>query len=233
MSFVDLRFLIFLPTVLVLHYLLPERFRWLLLLIASYLFYMAWKPEYALLLLLITTIDFIAGMQMENSKSTHVRRVWLWVSLAGNLGILFVFKYFNFVFDSLQSFLQAMHYSQELPVLSLLLPIGISFHVFQSISYSIEVYRGRFPATRHFGKFALYVSFFPQLVAGPIERPSHLLKQIIDGPRATLYGARHGAKLIAWGFSDYGSWGFRRYYSGFVGYPLSIGHHGGRGRRGR
>jgi alginate O-acetyltransferase complex protein AlgI len=200
MSFVDFRFLAFLPIVMGIHYLLPQRFRWALLLVASYVFYMAWKPEYGLLLLLITTIDFVAGIQMGKERSARERRAWLCLSLAGNLGILFTFKYFNFAFGSLQSLLRAFGNHAALPALSLLLPIGISFHVFQSVSYTIEVYLRRVEPTRHFGKFALYVSFFPQLVAGPIERPTHLLRQINEGRSFVLDDARNGAKLIVWGF---------------------------------
>jgi alginate O-acetyltransferase complex protein AlgI len=200
MSFVDIRFLVFLPVVWILHFLLPKRLRWVLLLIASYIFYMAWKPIYGLLLFCITALDYVAALGIARSTTQHERRAWLGLSLAGNLGILFTFKYFNFLVGSFVTALHALGTGIDAPLLSLLLPIGISFHVFQSISYTIDVYLGRAEATRHFGKFALYVSFFPQLVAGPIERPGGLLAQILAEPSFRLDRARSGALLILWGF---------------------------------
>jgi alginate O-acetyltransferase complex protein AlgI len=200
MSFVDIRFLVFLPVVFVLHYAMPERFRWLLLLIASYIFYAAWKPEYTVLLFAITVLDFVAGINIAATENKHMRRVWLGASLIGNLGILFVFKYFNFAFASIEAFLAALKLGANVPFLTLVLPIGISFHVFQSISYTVDVYKKKVAPTRHLGKFALFVSFFPQLVAGPIERPTHLLQQILRGGEFELDAARNGMKLIAWGY---------------------------------
>lgn len=200
MSFVDVRFLFFFPTVVALYILLPHRFRWVLLLLASYLFYMAYKPEYTLLLLAITIIDFVAGLAMGKDTNPSHRRLYLILSLVANLGILFVFKYFDFVVTSLAQVLHTFGTSAPLPTLHLLIPLGISFHIFQSMSYTIEVYKKRFEPVRHFGKFALYVSFFPQLAAGPIERPQGLLKQIMEDHSFDIYKARSGIKLMAWGF---------------------------------
>lgn len=200
MSFVDIRFLIFFPTVLVLHILTPPRFRWILLLIASYLFYMAWKPSYGLLLLGITVIDYVAGLLIARSTKSTQRKIFLIISLAANLGILFFFKYFNFFFDTLGQATHALGLAASFPLLSILVPIGISFHVFQSMSYTIDVYTGKAQPVRHFGKFALYVSFFPQLVAGPIERPSGLLQQFFEDRPFSLEKAQRGALLMLWGF---------------------------------
>ena len=200
MSFIDWRFLLFLPTVFALHYLIAERYRWLLLLVASYVFYMAWKPEYGLILFAITCVDYVSGLMMGLVQGEKRRRVWLLFSLISNLGILFYFKYFNFVFGSIQALLRALGAGIELPVVEVLLPIGISFHVFQSISYTIDVYMRRVDPVRHFGKFALFVSFFPQLVAGPIERPTGLLQQLFEHRPFDLALARQGAKRIAWGY---------------------------------
>ena len=200
MSFVDIRFLFFFPTVVILNILIPQRFRWVMLLIASYFFYMLWKPEYALLLLAITAVDFVAGIQMERATDDRVRKLYLFASLLFNLGTLFVFKYFNFFFSTIGDALHTLGVTGHLPMLSLLLPIGISFHIFQSLSYTIDVYTRRTKAVTHFGKFALFVSFFPQLVAGPIERPQHLLRQFFEDRPFSLDMAHRGAKLMAWGF---------------------------------
>jgi alginate O-acetyltransferase complex protein AlgI len=200
MSFVELRFLIFFPAVVALYLAIPERIRWAFLLVASYTFYMAWKPEYGLLLFIITTIDFFAGRLMGAEESQQKRKFYLIASLTANLGILFFFKYFNFVFSSIQSAVTFSGGDVTFPVLNILLPIGISFHIFQSMSYTIDVYRRRTKSVNHFGKFALYVSFFPQLVAGPIERPQGLLKQIMEGRRFNLEKAKSGARLMLWGY---------------------------------
>lgn len=200
MSFVDLRFAIFFPVVLALNFLIPARLRWIVLLISSYLFYMAWKPEYGAILLAITTLDFIAGRMMGKTDDERVRKTWLITSLVGNIGLLLVFKYFDFLFESLSAFFSAFGNDMTLPTLGLLLPIGISFHVFQSISYTIDVYMRRVAPVSHFGKFAVYVSFFPQLVAGPIERPTTLLPQFFEERRFDPTLAHKGIRLMAWGF---------------------------------
>ncbi len=200
MSFVDVRFVFFFPTVLVLWMLTPKRFRWVPLLIASYIFYMAFKASYGLLLFAITCIDYVAGLAMGADQNEHRRRLYLAASICANLGILFYFKYFNFFFTSLHEVLGAAGIATHFPLLNIILPIGISFHIFQSMSYTIEVYRRKFTPVKHFGKFALYVSFFPQLAAGPIERPQGLLKQIVEGRQFSLEMAQSGTRLMLWGF---------------------------------
>jgi D-alanyl-lipoteichoic acid acyltransferase DltB (MBOAT superfamily) len=200
MSFVDIRFVIFFPVVVVLHFLLPERFRWMWLLLASYIFYMAWRPEYALLLATITVVDFTAGIVMKRYDDARIRKTALIVSLVANLGILFFFKYFNFFFASIGAALAAVGTSTHLPVLDIILPIGISFHIFQSVSYTIDVYKRKAQPVTHLGKFALYVSFFPQLVAGPIERPNGLLVQFFEKRRFDSVRACEGAKLMLVGY---------------------------------
>lgn len=200
MSFVDIRFLIFFPLVVVLHFLLPERLRSIFLLVASYGFYMAWRPEYALLLAAITIIDFSAGIVIGRSDDARVRKLALIGSLSANLGILFFFKYFNFFFSSISTGLAAIGTSASIPVLDILLPIGISFHIFQSVSYTIDVYKKTASPVTHLGKFALYVSFFPQLVAGPIERPNGLLVQFFEKRRFDADKAREGAELMLVGY---------------------------------
>ena len=200
MSFAELRFLIFFPTVVAVFLLLPYRFRWMFLLLASYVFYMAFKPSYGLLLFAITCIDYFAGILMGRETRSSRRKLYLVVSLCANLGILFVFKYFNFVFSSFEEVFRFVQHPVSFPTLSIILPIGISFHIFQSLSYTIEVYRKKYEPVTHFGKYALYVSFFPQLAAGPIERPSGLLTQIMEGRRFDLEKAKSGLLLMLWGY---------------------------------
>ncbi len=200
MSFADVRFLVFFPVVTALYVLLPQRYRWMFLLVASYFFYMLWRPEYGLLLALITVIDFTAAILIGRAHTEVQRRIFLIASLVANLGLLFYFKYLNFVLSSFQEVLAFAGNDISFPVLNILLPIGISFHIFQSMSYTIDVYRRRVEPVRHLGKFALYVSFFPQLVAGPIERPQGLLKQIMEGRAFDLAKAKSGTKLMFWGF---------------------------------
>lgn len=200
MSFVDVRFVFFFPTILLLWMLTPRQFRWIPLVIASYIFYMAFKASYGLLLFAITLIDYCAGLAMGADSNEARRRLYLVLSICANLSILFYFKYFNFFFTSLHDALSLVGVSSSFPLLSIILPIGISFHIFQSMSYTIEVYRRKFEPVRHFGKFALYVCFFPQLAAGPIERPQGLLKQILEGRKFSLERAQSGARLMMWGF---------------------------------
>lgn len=200
MSFAELRFLAFFPTVVAVFLLLPVRIRWVFLLVASYAFYMAWRPEYGLLLLAITLIDFYAGLLLGKEERPEMRKLYLVISLGANLFLLFFFKYFNFLFSSLEDLFRFAQHPVDFPSLSILLPIGISFHIFQSMSYTIDVYKKKYVPVNHLGKFALYVSFFPQLAAGPIERPSGLLSQIIEGRSFSIEKARSGVRLMLWGF---------------------------------
>jgi len=172
MNFISQEFLLFFPLVLVLHRLLPPRWRWVLLLSASYLFYMGHTPWTALVLLGTTALTYAAARGMERA-APGARRGWLILALAGCLGCLVVFKYLGFLVRTAAGLVGAPD-----PALELLLPVGISFFTFQTLSYVIDVYRGKLPAQRHFGYYALFVSFFPQLVAGPIERPERLLPQL-------------------------------------------------------
>lgn len=140
---------------------------------------MCWKPEYILLIIISTVIDYFAGLQMGKYEQKSERKKYLILSLGANLGLLFLFKYFNFFSESLNIVCKPFC-GGTLPQVDLLLPIGISFYTFQTLSYSIDVYRGVKKPERHFGIFALYVSFFPQLVAGPIERSVKLLPQFFQ-----------------------------------------------------
>ncbi len=200
MLFNSLEFLIFFPLVAAAYFMLPHRFRWVLLLVASYYFYMSWKVTYAVLLVVTTVVAYVAALQMGKTDDPGLRRAWLVFSLVLNLGILFVFKYFNLFSDTGEAVLAAAGLPYQLPNLDVLLPVGISFYTFQTLSYSIDVYRGDRGTERDFGTFALYVSFFPQLVAGPIERSTRLLPQLKESFDFDYKRVTDGLKLMAWGF---------------------------------
>src|SRR4051812_24794422 len=178
MLFNSLEFFIFFLIVIPLYFLLPHRLRWAMLIIASSIFYMYFKPVYILILVFTIIIDYFAGIAIENSRSQRTRKMVLVVSLVSNIGVLCLFKYFNFLSINLSSLFSLSGREIHLPLLNMLLPIGLSFHTFQAMSYNIEIYRGNQKAEKHFGYFALYVLYFPQLVAGPIERPQNVLHQL-------------------------------------------------------
>lgn len=168
------------------------------MLLASIVFYMAGIPEYILILILVIIIDYYAGILIENA-SGRKRKGYLAASIVANLAILFFFKYFNFVNDNIRLAYTWLGWEWPVSTLSLLLPIGLSFHTFQSMSYTIEVYRGHQRAERHFGIYALYVLFYPQLVAGPIERPQNLLEQFRKHIQFDYDRITDGLKLVLWG----------------------------------
>jgi len=200
MFFNSIQFLIFFPVVVIIYFALPYKYRWIALLIASYYFYMCWKAEYIILIIASTLIDYYAAIQMERHKNKSQRKKYLLLSLFSNLGLLFAFKYFHFFSDSLQFALNQFNIFYESPTFKLLLPVGISFYTFQTLSYSIDVYRGERKAEKHLGYFALYVSFFPQLVAGPIERSTRLLPQFSKRHDFDYDRVTNGLKLMLWGF---------------------------------
>jgi len=178
MLFNSVPFIFFFIGVVTCYFAMPHRYRWLMLLAASYYFYMCWKPEYVVLILFTTTVDFLVARKIAAVKDPGHRRKYLYICLVSNLSILFGFKYFNFVSQSVTEALAQVNVFVEAPVFHALLPVGISFYTFQSLSYVLDVYRGKTEAEQHFGYYALYVSFWPQLVAGPIERSWHLLPQL-------------------------------------------------------
>jgi alginate O-acetyltransferase complex protein AlgI len=198
MLFNSLHFLLFLPLVVGLYYLLPFKFRWLLIFAASCYFYMAFVPKYILILFLIILIDYFSALAIE--KATGKKKLyWLVTSLVSNILLLCFFKYFNFLNDNLQSALSIFGVAFHPVNLNIILPIGLSFHTFQSMSYTIEVYRGRQKAERHLGYFANYVLFFPQMVAGPIERYEHLGNELKIDHAPRYQNFSDGFKLILFG----------------------------------
>ncbi|MFY7963664.1 MAG: MBOAT family O-acyltransferase [Chitinophagaceae bacterium] len=199
MLFNSIEFAFFFPIVTVLFFLLPHKLRWLLLLAASCAFYMYFKPEYILILGFIIVIDYWVGIQIDKQDDERRKKILLIFSLLANLGVLFVFKYFNFVAENLNYVLNEFQVKGNIPILHIILPIGLSFHTLQAMSYTIEVSRGKFKAEKHFGIYALYVMFYPQLVAGPIERPQNLIPQFYQKKTFEYENARRGIILIAWG----------------------------------
>jgi D-alanyl-lipoteichoic acid acyltransferase DltB (MBOAT superfamily) len=195
-----MQFCVYFPVVVGLYFLIPRSGRWAWLLAASYAFYMAWEPGYVVLLWLSTVVDYTAALQIGKAPTLRSKRCWLGATLASNLGMLFFFKYYNFFRDSLGFVAAQAGWSLELPHSEFLLPIGISFYTFQTMSYTIDVYRGVIPPERHLGRFALYVCFFPQLVAGPIERARDLLPQMKLEHDFDYTRAADGLRLMAWGF---------------------------------
>jgi D-alanyl-lipoteichoic acid acyltransferase DltB (MBOAT superfamily) len=182
MLFNTTEFFLFLSIVLVLYYSLNHRFQNYLLLIASYIFYGLWDYRFLSLILISTTVDYFAGQGIRKSLSPGRKKLFLFTSLTVNLGILGFFKYFNFFVDSAERLLSAFGFQSNLPVLYIILPVGISFYTFQTMAYTIEVYKGNIKPVDNFFDFALYVCYFPQLVAGPIERPQNLIPAI-QSPR--------------------------------------------------
>lgn len=199
MLFNSLSFLLFFPLTTIIYFALPHRFRWVHLLACSCLFYASFIPGYLLILLGVIAIDYLAGLGIERSGG-GMRRAFLVASLLANVGILATFKYFNFVNGNVRALAEALHWNYPVRDLGWLLPIGLSFHTFQSMSYTIEVYLGRQKAERHLGIYALYVMFYPQLVAGPIERPQHLLHQFREFHRFDADRTYSGLRLMLWGF---------------------------------
>lgn len=201
MLFNSLSFLIFFPIVCSVYFLLPKlKQRNLFLLVASYYFYMNWEPVYALLIFSSTLITYFATLGISAISDKRKKRFCLIGSLILNLTALFLFKYYNFAAENLALFFSKTGLAIELPKFQLLLPVGISFYIFQALGYCIDVYRGKTQAERNFFTYALFVSFFPQLVAGPIERSSNLLPQFKNKQQFSYDNVMSGLCLMIWGY---------------------------------
>lgn len=199
MIFNSIQYIIFLPIIFLLYWAMPHKWRNWLLLIASYYFYMCWNALYAILII-FTTISTWKLATMMNGKSQKIRKILLSLSVTLNLSILFTFKYYDFLMSILADLTNLLSI-QIVPVkLGLLLPVGISFYTFQAIGYSIDVYRRDIKSENNLGVFALFISFFPQLVAGPIERASHLLPQFKEQKSFSYENFRNGLMIILFGF---------------------------------
>ncbi len=195
MSFDTPRYVLFLAAVVLLHRLCPAKWRWALLLAGSLFFYACWSAPLTLVIVGVILLTWISGLMMENSGKRHGRRFWLILSVLGCVGLLVWFKYFNFLADTLAR-ITGGHWEP----LDILLPVGCSFYTFQAMSYVFDVYRGTVHAVRHPGHYALYIAFFPQLVAGPIERADTLLPQLTAAKMAEREDIRKGLELLLSGF---------------------------------
>jgi len=206
MLFNSFEFLLFFPVVLFLYYVLPHKLRWLFLLASSYYFYAASEPYLIILLLISTLVDYYCGLKIGDVVSRR-KKYYLWLSIVVNIGILVAFKYLFFFIDSTNNILEyfgveisSSEQIQSYRIDQILLPVGISFYTFQTMSYTIEVYRGNMKPEKHLGRFALFVAFFPQLVAGPIEKATRLLPQLKKTISPDISQIKRGMIIMAWGF---------------------------------
>lgn len=209
MQFNSIDFMIFFPIVLVVYFIIPKKIRKFWLLISSYYFYMSWNAQYALLIGTSTAITYISAILISKFSKENVKqgvlkqKLVIILCILINLGILVVFKYGNFIIESCNSILEILHITIIQRKFDLILPVGISFYTFQALGYIIDVYRGEVEVEKNFTRYALFVSFFPQLVAGPIERSRDLLTQMKNIENIKLWNARRitsGAILMVWGF---------------------------------
>ncbi len=202
MLFNSVEFLIFFPIVLAVYLILPKKVKYIWLLIASFYFYMSWNPKYVVLIVFSIAVTYVMGLLIEKAKKVSSKKWVLGLGIAANLGVLFLFKYLDFFFDNLNSLLSAVGIHAVEKPFDFLLPVGISFYTFQAIGYCIDVYRGEIKAERNIARYALFVSFFPQLVAGPIERSKNLLSQIKEMGERRLWtydGIVSGFGMMLWG----------------------------------
>lgn len=208
MLFNSIEFLFFFPIVVLIYFVIPEKFKNLWLLAASYYFYMCWNAKYALIILSMTVITYVSGLLLEKvrdssyevKKQTLLKKLIVAGSFAINLGVLFYFKYTIFALTTLTNVFTKMHILLNIPIFDIILPVGISFYIFQALSYTLDVYRDEIDAEKNFLRYALFVSFFPQLVAGPIERSKNLLQQLAVPKKFCFEDAREGLLLMLWGF---------------------------------
>jgi alginate O-acetyltransferase complex protein AlgI len=207
LEFTSMRFLIFFPIVAVLYFAIPQRFRWIWLLISSYYFYMSWSVKYAVLIAASTIITYLGGLFIEKAnnisdkkRSVKLKKLYAFLSIAINLGILFAFKCLDFFFYSIKRVFSWFDFSINTPLFNLILPLGISFYTFQAIGYIVDVYRGNAPAEKNLGKYALFISFFPKLTAGPIERSKDLMHQFDEVHSFDYDRVKDGLLLMVWGY---------------------------------
>lgn len=200
MSFNSVAFAIFLTLVFFIYWALPRKKQWIILLLASYYFYMSWNIKYVVLIMLTTVISYLCGRLLEGAKTAYQKRLILVCACAVCMGVLFIFKYFNLFVSTFCSTLQLFSIQLHPVSLKLLLPVGISFYTFQTLSYVIDVYRGDVSAEKNIGIYAAFISFFPQLVAGPIERTGNLLPQIRQEHYFCYEEAVYGLRQMLWGF---------------------------------
>jgi len=203
MLFNSFSFVFFLPIVFIIYWLLDKRslkVQNLILLIASYYFYSCWDYRFLFLLIFSTFLDYYTGIKISDSTNNREKKIWFWTSVLTNIGFLAIFKYFNFFANSFKDALLQVGLSVDPWILNVILPVGISFYTFHGLSYVIDIYKDRIKPEIDFINYSLFVSFFPLLVAGPIERANHLLPQIIKKRTFNYFKAVDGLKQILWGF---------------------------------
>lgn len=201
MLFNSFSYALFLPIVFILYWIMPQKFRWIILLLSSYYFYISWGPQYVAVILLTTLVSYAAALLMEGRHNgTLYSRTLLTVSVIICIAILFFFKYFNFFTENIALLFQKISIPIQPFTLKLALPIGISFYIFQVISYLVDVYRGDIHAEKHLGIYAVYISFFPKVMQGPIERGKKLLPQLHSRHTFQYGQASYGLKQMAWGY---------------------------------
>lgn len=203
MLFNSLSFLVFFPTVLAVYFIIPRKIRYIWLLVTSYYFYMCWNEKYALLIALSTFITYLSGILISKTSSVFWRKMWVALSFISNISILVFFKYFYFITDNLNILLGRFGMSAIGGDINIILPVGISFYTFQALSYTMDVYRRDMEPEKNILKYALFVSFFPQLVAGPIERSKNLVSQINKCHEFKLWNYQRivdGLGLMLWGY---------------------------------
>ena len=200
MLFNSFTFAIFLPIVFLIYWALPHKWRWIVLFVSSYYFYMSWNVKYVVLILFTTFISYACAIALERVEGKKKKKILILATLVASLGCLFFFKYFNFTSESIANILGCFAIKVHPVTLNLLLPVGISFYTFQTLGYVIDVYRGEVKAEKNFGKYATFIAFFPQLVAGPIERTKNLMPQILAEHKFDYQKAAAGLRLMAWGF---------------------------------
>lgn len=202
MLFNSIDFAVFLPIVFMLYWFVFNKnikSQNLLIVVASYFFYGCWDWKFLILIFISTNVDFLVGLGLLRTQQQKKRKVLLWVSIISNLGILMFYKYFNFFIDNFNEVFTFLGTSFHFKTLQIILPVGISFYTFQTLSYTIDVYRQKLKPTKDFIAFSAFVSFFPQLVAGPIERASNLLPQFFKARKFIYKEAVDGLKQILWG----------------------------------
>ena len=206
MQFTSLNFLIFFLGVSTIYFIIPHKIKWVWLLFCSYLFYISADPKYAILIATSTIIVYSSGLLIDNAnkmsnekKANKLKKFYVFASFSSNLGILFLFKYYNFFNDSLMKILNVFSVSFHMPSFKYLLPLGISFYTLQALSYTVDVYRKDVACEKNLGKFALFVSFFPQVVAGPIEKSKNMLHQFNEKHIFDYDRVKNGLLLMLWG----------------------------------
>lgn len=200
MLFNSFTFIIFFAVVTILYFILPHKFRWVILLISSYMFYMAWRPELILLIVFSTFVNYIISLLIYREKEQKYKKRYLIISLIINFGLLFIFKYLVFINQTFISLFSNIGLNYPIREFDIILPMGISFYTFQAASYTIDVYKGDIKPVRHYGIFSLFITFFPQLVAGPIERSGNLLPQFYVKHKFNLERCVEGLKIMLFGY---------------------------------